>query len=523
MKKVFFLITALILLIYSIYLHGQNISRPLNGHHDFMNGFLLTVTSIWRNEGILKYTFAPVYTFNNFAKIREGFGIEGKDGRMYYVSYPPGVYIIYYYLSKLPGVGISVSGTRVMSLIFFYITAILLTYFLFSRYGKLTALFGFGIYSLFPVSAYFLGTNFNVDTAILPFWFLVFLVFRNLTKRPKSHHAYFLFYIIIFILTQIEWQGFFIAFSIFMLILIFGHKLGWSRKYRILFLINLFLTVILSLMMIYVIFSLRIENDVLLGQLLNRFFYRTNTGIYSSGLLMNDVIIYLEKFYERFIYHINIGFGSFFPYLLISAFILSVLSKRFKTRLFEQKELLLYIFVIILSSILHFVILSNFHLEHDIGNLYIFFTVTFVLVWGYKVAETLIIKTFRAPGFYLSLILIIFLLVAIVYSSQSGYKTYSKDWIYEPVFYSTFYKNIQQNSQSDDLILTNYDSSPYNWFYFQRAVLGGMYGDQVKYYQNSNPNIKNIYFMSDIKANNEVSCGNRSIYLKNLLYICKLN
>ena len=101
--------------------------------------------------------------------------------------------------------------------------------------------------------------------------------------------------------------------------------------------------------------------------------------------------------------------------------------------------------------------------------------------------------------------------------------TYFKDWLYVSPDQPAKITSMRENTYPHDLILTNYDYNPMNWYYFQRNVIGLMIGDSVINFKNPYKGIQNIYFMTDVYDNAKISCGTKEIVNKDLLYICKLN
>lgn len=520
-RKYLLIIIWIILIISVLLLHGQTIKRPLIGHHDLANGLTLTVASIWEKEGIFTYFFAPVYSYTSDINLKEGFGIPGRDGRMYYVSFPPGVYIMFYLLAKLLSLGINDTSVRILSLTLFIITCFLLYSHLSARYGELATLVGVGAFSLFPISAYFLGSQFMYDVVILPYWFLSFLCFKKLVDKPNKLKYYVGFFLLIFILSFAGWIGLFLTASVFILVLLFGKRFSWSRKYRLIFLANLIGYSLLSLAITYLIFLSRIDQKILNNQLLYRFLYRTNTGLLTQSFL--ERADYFKRFYEKLIFHANIGFGKYFFIIFSGVLLILLLAIPFKIKLFKKNEILLYFFFFLLAPLFHYIFLSNHLYEHDFAYLLIYFFIVFIFVWSFKTVENLAERHAKKGAWSLSLLIALVYVTIIPLISINGYRTYFRDWKYYSTDYPKILIEMRKNTNPHDLVITNYDSNAMMWYYLQRNVLGLMVGKEVVKFKNTNPKIENVYYMSDVRSNTEISCGGRPIIYKDLLYICKLN
>jgi len=520
-RKYLLLIIWAVLIISTLLLHGQTIRRPLIGHHDLTNGLTLTVASIWEKEGIFTYFFAPVYSYTSDINLKEGFGILGRDGRMYYVSFPPGIHIMFYLLAKLLFLGINATAIRIVSLVLFIITCFLLYFHLSARYGQLATLVGIGAFSLFPISAYFLGSLIMCDGIILSYWFLSFICFKKLVDKPNQLKYYLGFFVLIFIISFSVWMGLFLAAAVAILVLFFGKRFAWSAKYRMMFLANLACYTILSLVVTYLIFLNRIDQKVLYNQLLNRFLYRTNTSLFTQNTSASAD--FLKNYYDRLVFHAGIGFGKYFYIVLPIVFFLLLLAIPFKVKLFKKNEFLLYFFFFLLSPLFHFIFLSNHLYEHDFAYLLIFFFITLIFVWSFNVCQEIVRKYAKKDAWPIALIIALVYILVIPATSVNGYKTYFADWIYFSDNYPKMWETVRRNTNLHDLIITNYDSNAMMWYYLQRNVLGEMVGEDVVNFKNTYPKVENIYYVSDGKLNAQVSCGGKPIIQKDIVYICKLN
>lgn len=517
-----FIFLSLFLLI--IFFHTRVISRPLIGHHDFINGTYLTVASIWQKEGILSHSFSPVYSFNGDIALWGDWGVAGKNGRMYYVSYPPGSFIIFYLFTKLPFIGIRDNAPRIISLLLFLMSLVMIFRYLYRKYGLKASGVGIAAYSLFPISAYFLGGLYSFDTVILPLWFVCFLLFLKLMKNPHHKYSYFGFFMALILLSFSEWIGILLAVSLMLLIIFWGAKLAWSKRYKILFVVNLLISPLLAIFFSYFLYLQQIAPDNLHKQLISRFLRRSNINI----VLLNEAgkgwWPYLSGIIGKLNSNLQSGFGTYFIYLFIIVLAILVISGRYMMKSSKVADLPVYLSFFIITPLLHFITLSSFHIDHDFGNLYFLFIVMFVFVWAYRAVGEILKRYLPRKSELLSIGLLILIIIAIPLSSQNGYKTYFIDWVDKSGVYNVqLYKNMRKLTGSHDLILTNHLMTPKDSFYYQRNAYGLMQGEVIVKYKNPYPKVRNTYYMTDAESIAKDSCGRRPIIYKDLLYFCKLD
>lgn len=523
-KPLFFAVIFLSLFLLIIFLHTRVISRPLIGHHDFINGAYLTVASIWQKEGILSHSFSPVYSFNGDIALYEGWGVMGRNSRMYYVSYPPGSFIIFYLFTKLPFIGIRDNAPRIISLLLFLITLVMIFWYLFKKYGLKASSVGVAAYSLFPISAYFLGGLYAFDTVILPLWFICFLLFLKLMKDPHHKYSYFGFFTALILLSFIEWIGILLAVSVMLFIIFWGAKLVWSRRYKILFVVNLLISPFLAMLFSYLLYLQQIEPDNLNKQLISTFLRRSNINIVLLNEAEKGWLPYLSGIIGKLVSFLQLGFGAYFVHLFIIVLTILVLSRRYIIKSFKVADFPVYLSFFIITPLLHFITLSSFHIDHDFGNLYFLFIIMFVFVWAYQIVGQILKRYLPKKSELLSIGLLILIIIAIPLLSQNGYKTYFIYWVDNNGDYNVqLYKNMRKLTGSHDLILTNHWMGPKNSFYYQRNAYGFMQGEAIVKYKNPYPKVQNVYYMTDVESIAKESCADRPIIYQDLLYICKLD
>jgi hypothetical protein len=304
--------------------------------------------------------------------------------------------------------------------------------------------------------------------------------------------------------------------------LLLGRKFRWNIRYRILFLINLILTPLISLILTFSIYLNRIDFAALKGNMYGKFLFRSNLSSFTSGDV-NAIKTYFSEYFTKFTFHLGLGFGQYYIYFFIAVILLTLISFRLKIKSINRREILIIVCFFIIAPLIHYVVLNQFHYWHDFGNLYMFFPVVFLFFRSFYTIGKLIDKKFNKKGMIVKSIFGTGVLAVIVYSSLTGYKDYFRDWLWVPVYFPDIYKNMNKSSTPNDLILTNHDYNPMNWYYYQRAVIGPLIGPDVLNYVNNYPKAANIYYMSDGQINVEQSCGGKPIEFKNDIYYCKLN
>src|ERR1043165_5917393 len=106
------------------------LNRPLSKHHEFCTAISLRIMQIWYDNGIAKYGYNPVMTFNNPADkfINNSANASGKmidkEGNYYYVSHPPFAYYFPFALFKLVHIRPDVLPLQILNLIFHFISGL---------------------------------------------------------------------------------------------------------------------------------------------------------------------------------------------------------------------------------------------------------------------------------------------------------------------------------------------------------------------------------------------------------------
>ena len=108
-------------MILSVLVRLPKIGRPLSEHHEWLTATSILHIQIWYENGIGRYHFAPVLSFNNKAdKYINNWASEGmvdKEGNYYYTSYPPFAFIFPYFIFKFLHIYPTHTGLQIFNMI----------------------------------------------------------------------------------------------------------------------------------------------------------------------------------------------------------------------------------------------------------------------------------------------------------------------------------------------------------------------------------------------------------------------
>lgn len=94
-------VVIILLFLFSVLVRVPNLNRPLSKHHEFCTATCLRTMQIWDEAGITTYNFNPIMTYPGFANkyINNQTGNNfDKNGDDYYKSYPPGAYLLPFFI-----------------------------------------------------------------------------------------------------------------------------------------------------------------------------------------------------------------------------------------------------------------------------------------------------------------------------------------------------------------------------------------------------------------------------------------
>jgi hypothetical protein len=94
----------IMLFLFSILVRLPNLNRPLSKHHEFCTSTCLRTMQIWADAEVTTYNFNPIMTYPGYANKfinNQTLSDFDKDGDEYYKSYPPGAYLLPFYIFKI--------------------------------------------------------------------------------------------------------------------------------------------------------------------------------------------------------------------------------------------------------------------------------------------------------------------------------------------------------------------------------------------------------------------------------------
>ena len=213
----------------SVLVRLPELDRPLSKHHEFCTAVSLRVLQIWYDNGIEKYDFNPVMTYNSPADkfINNDANASGKmldaDGNYYYVSHPPFAYYFPYFIFKVIHVRPDILPLQLLNMamgflaaIFVYFTVCLLSFNRARSYLHFPSFVAYTVYLFLPATLWFQGNVYMSDMAVhLPFVIGVYIVLKMVLRRKFYVPKYILGYILIlFIMIYTSWLGVFFAFGV---------------------------------------------------------------------------------------------------------------------------------------------------------------------------------------------------------------------------------------------------------------------------------------------------------------------
>jgi len=226
-KRTFPLLFGIFLL--SVAVRLPMLNRPLSKHHEFCTAISLRIMQIWYDNGIEKYSYNPVMTYNNPADkyINNSANASGKmidsSGNYYYVSHPPFAYYFPFAIFKVLHIRPAVLPLQLLNLLFHFISG-LFVYFTvcllsFNRARSLPyrpGIVAFVIYTFLPVTLWFQGNVYMSDMAVhLLFIIRVYTALKMIIRQKFYSPKYIFFYILcLALMLYTSWLGVFFAIGI---------------------------------------------------------------------------------------------------------------------------------------------------------------------------------------------------------------------------------------------------------------------------------------------------------------------
>ncbi len=379
-KRTFPLLFGIFLL--SVAVRLPQLNRPLSKHHEFCTAISLRIMQIWYDNGIEKYNYNPVMTFNNPADkfINNSANASGKmidkEGNYYYVSHPPFAYYFPFFLFKLLHIRPDVLPLQIFNLIlnfisglFVYFTVCLLS---FSRARNLPyrpGVVAFIIYTFLPVTLWFQGNVYMSDMAVhLLFIIGVYTALKMIIRQKFYSPKYIFFYtLVLALMIYTSWLGVFFAFGVLVYSLLHVRDI---KGFKVL----IWSTILVTLVMLRIIVYQYSQINGLrayVEEMLNRYLIRGSLAETNQGLFhfMFSYLWYFKTLLYNYLMHYNI------VYIIILIFIwLTIRTKKMKIVFSENGYRFIWLSVTPVL-LMHFFFLN--YSVHDFTVLYasLFFSV----------------------------------------------------------------------------------------------------------------------------------------------------
>lgn len=462
-KRTFPLLFGIFLL--SVAVRLPELNRPLSKHHEFCTAISLRVMQIWYDNGIEKYNYNPVMTFNNEADkfINNSANASGKmvdkDGNFYYVSHPPFAYYFPFVIFKILHIRPDVLPLQLLNLVFHFISG-LFVYFTvcllsFSRARSLpyrSAVVAFVIYIFMPVTMWFQGNVYMSDMAVhLLFIIGVYTALKMIIRQRFNSAKYIFFYVAcLALMIYTSWLGVFFAFGILVYSLL--HVRG-NKGFNALIISTALVTLIMLRIMVYQYSQIN-GHWAYLSEMLNRYIQRGSMEETDQGLMhfMFSYLWLLKTLLYNYVIHYIV------VYVIIVAFIwLAITRKKLKIVFSENGYRFIWLSVLPVGLI-HFFFLN--YSTHDFTALYasLFFSVLLGILYDkVKKSGAIPLQTMR-----IGLIAVVILFVGQYYlmNYRSGVDIYKNQGAF-----------IAQHAAKDEVVFWPEETiEPQLVFYAQRNI-----------------------------------------------------
>ncbi len=206
----------------SVVIRTPNLLRPLSKHHEYLPAVVLINAISWKQAGgghIFNYT--PVMNYQNKGDKFLGKDIVTKDGNIVYLSIGPGWYVLPYFFFIITDLPFSVTGLRILNLLFGLIT-IMLCISLFSsilskEYGKRNmVIVSACLVMLFsPAILWYTGNGYTHTSVVLPFAISAMLVLMPMLESASgiTYARLLLLFFLLLIGIYVDWFILFIGIS----------------------------------------------------------------------------------------------------------------------------------------------------------------------------------------------------------------------------------------------------------------------------------------------------------------------
>ena len=468
-KRTFPLLFSIFLL--SVAVRLPQLNRPLSKHHEFCTAISLRIMQIWYDNGIEKYGYNPVMTFNNPADkfINNSANQSGKmidkEGNYYYVSHPPFAYYFPFFIFKVLHIRPDVLPLQILNLIFHFISG-LFVYFTvcllsFSRARNLpyrSGVVAFTIYIFLPVTLWFQGNVYMSDMAVHLFFIIgVYTALKMIIRQKFYSPKYIFFYtLVLALMIYTSWLGVFFAFGVLVYSLLHVRDI---KGFRVL----IWSTIVVMLLMLrLIVYQYSQINGVgaYVEEMLNRYIVRGSLEETDQGLwhfMFSYLWLIKTLLYNYVIHYIVI-------YVLVGAFVWLAISRK-KLKIVFSENGYRFIWLSVTPVVLMHVFFLNYSVQ-DFTALYasLFFSVLLGILYD-KVKKSGAIPIRRMQiGLVVAVLLMV---VQYQLMNFSGIQFMQNGWN----DYQMSGKVVSENSDRDAVVfITGRTAEPQEIFYSHRNI-----------------------------------------------------
>lgn len=411
-KRTFPLLFGIFLL--SVAVRVPQLNRPLSRHHEFCTAISLRIMQIWYDNGIEKYGYNPVMTFNNPADkfINNSANQSGKmldkEGNYYYVSHPPFAYYFPFFIFKLLHVRPDVLPIQIFNLVLHFISA-LFVYFTvcllsFSRARSLpyrSAVVAFTIYLFLPITLWFQGNVYMSDMAVQTLFIIGVYTALKMIIRQKFYSAKYIFFytLVLALMIYTSWLGVFFAFGVLVYSLLHVRDI---RGFRVLIWSTIAVTLIMLRIIVYQYSQIN-GASAYVEEMLNRYIIRGSLEETNQGLwhfMFSYLWLIKTLLYNYVIHYILI-------YALVGAFLWLTISRK-KLKIVFSENGYRFIWLSVTPVVLMHVFFLNYSVQ-DFSALYasLFFSVLLGILYD-KVKKSGAVPVMRMRiGLAITLVLMV--------------------------------------------------------------------------------------------------------------------
>lgn len=512
-KRTFPVLLGIFLL--SVLVRVPQLNRPLSKHHEFCTAVSLRIMQIWYDNGIEKYGFNPVMTYNNPADkfINNHANQTGKmvdrEGNYYYVSHPPFAYYFPFFIFKVLHIRPDVLPLQIINLLlhfisglFVYFTVCLLS---FNRARSLpyrSALVAYSIYLFMPVTLWFQGNVYMSDMAVHTLFIIgVYTALKMIIRQKFYVPKYiFLYVVILALMIYTSWLGVFFAFSVFVYSLL---HLNRNSGFKVL----LWSTVIVTLVMLRVIvYQYSQINGPLayLEEMFSRYLVRGSLAETNQGIF-HFMFDYLWLF-KTLIYNYVISYVVIYVALLL--FVWLVMSRKKMKIVFSENGYRFIWLSVAPVLLIHFFFLN--YSEHDFTALYasLFFSVLLGILYD---------KVKKSGAMPLRKMQIGLVAILVLFVVQYWVVNFSGIHFLQPKWddYAMSGKEISANASKEEVVfITGREAHPQEVFYAGRNIRYAASTDDAKKFLQERNLTRGVIFAEERHMDRSISSNWNYLELK---------